>query len=108
MSLDVKVLFGSLSLVSAPAFSIVSQADVLCGQSLREGKKKVWYLMSTFRNDFAKILAKPHPNCHVMCGKLPPIIMIWRVVRVRRMEEDMRWGRLPSIWGIRAYGKNKI
>ena len=27
--------------------------------------------MSTF--DFAKILAKPHPNCHVVCGKLPPI-----------------------------------
>ena len=20
----------------------------------------------------------------------------------------MRWGRLPSIWGIKAYGKNKI
>ena len=28
--------------------------------------------MSTFRNDFAKILAKPHPNCRVVCGKLPP------------------------------------
>ena len=28
--------------------------------------------MSIFRNDFAKILAKPHPNCHVVCGKLPP------------------------------------
>ena len=30
--------------------------------------------MSTFRNDYAKILAKPHPNCHVVCGKLPPFI----------------------------------
>ena len=29
--------------------------------------------MSTHRNDFAKILAKPHPNCHLVCGKLPPI-----------------------------------
>ena len=37
-----------------------------------------------------------------------PLIMIWRAVHVRRMEEDMRWGRLPSIWGIRAYGKNKF
>ena len=25
----------------------------------------------------------------------------------KKMEEDMRWGRLPSIWGIRAYGKKK-
>ena len=64
--------------------------------------------MSTFCNDFAKILAKPHPNCHVVWVKLPPpIIMIWRAVRMRRMEEDTRWGRLPSIWGIRAYGKTQ-
>ena len=26
----------------------------------------------------------------VVCGKLPPIIMICRAVRVRRMEADMR------------------
>ena len=64
--------------------------------------------MSTFRNDFAKILAKPHPNCHVVCGKLPPIIMIWCVVRVRRIEEDMRWGRLPSMWGIELTGRTKF
>ena len=58
--------------------------------------------MSTFRNDFAKILAKLHPNCHVVCGKLPPIIMIWRAVRMRRMEEDMRWGKVAKYMGYKS------
>ena len=57
--------------------------------------------MSTFRKDFAKILAKPHPNCHVVCGKLPPIIMIWRTVRVRRMGKKTCDGEGCQVYGYK-------
>ena len=57
--------------------------------------------MSIFCNNFVKILAKLHPKCLVVYIK--SLAMIWRAVRMRRMEEDMQWGRLSSI--IMGYKK---
>ena len=71
-------------------FSLASQTFFV-GGACGKGKRT----RSTFRNDFAKILAKPHPNCHVVCVKLPPIIN-----GLARGEDGRRhaWGRLPSMY----------
>ena len=63
--------------------------------------------MSTFRNDFAKILAKLHSNCHVVCVKILPII---NDLACGVYEKDGRhaWGRLPNVWGIRALREEQI
>ena len=43
-----------------------------------------------------------------LCVKLLPIIMIWRAVRMRRMEEDNVIRKAAKYMDIRAYEKNKI